>query len=402
MTSLRKFTLLAIIAITHAQSNDASHPETEPEDWEADQCDCFLTDGLEPEYYTAHRFWDFRNLAEYAGIPDTIAGENDTADADVTSKYFKKKEWKNFWKVQSWSNRRSHDTLAYGARFPMVNSANNIYIRTDPDKNPDSETYLTMRTNRQEDFQVASEFDSIDRFQFLSIRFRGRIRGAAGACMAMFTYVPAEEIKNVQEADLEILTREGTDRIHYTNHPGYSIRGELYPEATRNTSLPDTIKWNDWVEHRLDWTPNQSIWYANGQKVANISFQVPRDPSLMIFNAWGDGGVWTTNMTTGEEAYMEMQWLQMLYNVSDGSASKHKREVQDAGPRGRFLREKRDGQENVCKMVCSIDEEPGAGVVTWMWGNNSAASMFAGHSAGGGLYSLISWVLGLILLVQWI
>ncbi|KAJ0153436.1 putative transcriptional regulatory protein [Fusarium oxysporum f. sp. albedinis] len=394
MGSLRKLVVFALIAATRAQGNAT---ETKPEDWEADQCDCYLTDGIEPEYYTEHRFWDFRNLGEYAEIPDTIAGENASAEADVTSKYFKKKEWKSFWSIQSWSNRRSHDTLAYGARFPMVNSANNIYIRTNPDKNPASKTYLSMRTNRQQDFQVASEFDSIDRFQFLSIRFLGRVRGAPGACMAMFTYVPADEIKNVQEADMEILTREDYDRVHYTNHPGYSIEGEVYPKATRNTTLPDGLKWNEWVEHRMDWTPNQSIWYANGKQVANISFQVPRDPSLMIFNTWGDGGVWTQNMTMGEEAYMEMQWLQLLYNTSETS---DKRKRDGAGPKGRFLRKRGDG--NVCRMVCSIDDEDDAGVVTWLWGNNTASSLLAGRSVGASFGGLISWGLGLVVLARWI
>uniref|UniRef100_A0A0D2YE96 GH16 domain-containing protein n=1 Tax=Fusarium oxysporum (strain Fo5176) TaxID=660025 RepID=A0A0D2YE96_FUSOF len=294
MGSLRKLVVFALIAVTRAQGNAT---ETKPEDWEADQCDCYLTDGIEPEYYTQHRFWDFRNLGEYAEIPDTIAGENASAEADVTSKYFKKKEW--------------------------------------------------------EELLVHSKLEQPKKSRhscFLSIRFLGRVRGAPGACMAMFTYVPADEIKNVQEADMEILTREDYDRVHYTNHPGYSIEGEVYPKATRNTTLPDGLKWNEWVEHRMDWTPNQSIWYANGKQVANISFQVPRDPSLMIFNTWGDGGVWTQNMTMGEEAYMEMQWLQLLYNTSETS---DKRKRHNAGPKGRFLRKR--GDENVCRMKSNIE-----------------------------------------------
>lgn len=399
MRPSRKVVILALAATAIAQND--TQPEEKPEDWESDQCDCYLTDGRDPGYYTQHRFWDFRNLAEYAGIPDTIAGENASAEADVTSKYFKTKAWKNFWSIQSWSNRRSHDTLSYGAMFPMVNSPNNIYIRSNPDKNPSSETYLTMRTNRQEEFQVASEFDSIDRFQFLSIRFMGRVRGAPGACMAMFTYVPAKEIKDVQEADMEILTREDHDRVHYTNHPGYSAT-ELFPKATRNITLPDGLKWNEWVEHRLDWTPTQSIWYANGIEAANISFQVPRDPSLLIFNSWGDGGVWTQNMTTGQEAYMELQWLQMVYNESDVSETKRKRDMdQDVGPRGKFLRRRGEAVENVCRMVCSIDEDDGVGAVTWLWGNNTAASVLSGHGVFGNMSALITWVIGLILVSRW-
>ncbi|KAF7557787.1 hypothetical protein G7Z17_g423 [Cylindrodendrum hubeiense] len=391
--------LVVFAATTFAQAQN----EVQPENWEADQCDCFLTDGVEPEYYTEHAFWDFRSLSDYAGVPDIIAGENSSAEADFTSKYFKKKEWKDFWGIQSWSNRRSNG-LAYGARFPMVNSPNNIYIQPNDDKNPASDTYLTMRTNRLRTFQGASEFDSLDHFQYLSIRFLGRTRGEPGACMAMFTYVPADEIKNIQEADLEMLTREDTDRIHYTNHPGYSIEGEVFPKATRNTTLPDDLHWGDWVEHRLDWTPTQSIWYANGIETANIAFQVPRDPSLMIFNTWGDGGVWVGNMTLNGEAYMQIQWIEMVYNISETeSDSKRKRHLdrrsslslRDFGPQGKLQRHKRDSPENECRMVCSIDEGGGAGAVTWLWGNSTAPRVFVGESFGGAVIFLTAWVIGL-------
>ncbi|KAH6897190.1 hypothetical protein B0T10DRAFT_476209 [Thelonectria olida] len=255
-------------------------------DWEADQCDCFLADGVEPGYYTEHVFFDFRGLSDYAGISDIMTGENQSMEADLASKYFERKEWKSFWEIQSWSNRRS-TVLAFSARALMVNSPNNIYIQENDDKKPTSEAFLTKRTNRLETFQVASEFGSVDRFHHLSIRFLGRVTGKPGACMAMFTYVPADEIMDVQEADLEMLTRKDSCRIHYTNHPGYSVDGKVFPEATRNTTLPDGLRWDDWVEHRLDWTPTRSIWCANGIQSANISFQVPRDPSLIIFNALG-------------------------------------------------------------------------------------------------------------------
>ena len=70
--------------------------------------------------------------------------------------------------------------------------------------------------------------------------------------------------------------------------------------------------------HRLDWTPGLSTWYVNGQAVAKISFQAPSDPTTIIFNMWSNGGSWTSTMRVGEEALLQIQWIEMAYNMTDG------------------------------------------------------------------------------------
>lgn len=397
---------LVFAAIVAAQ-NDTREPETRPENWDPDQCDCYLTGG---EYYTGHSFWDFTDWSKCAGTPDIIDDEEKAAEAGFTCKFFKKKRWKKFWTIQSWNNHED-GSLDYGARFPMVNSASNMYFQNnDDDDDDDDSTFLTMRTSRLDSFQTAAQINSVDRFQYLSIRFLGRVHGSSGGCMAMFTYRHAKEIANVQEADMEILTRDANHRVHYTNHPSYSIDGEQFPDATRNESLPRGIVWEDWVEHRMDWTPTRSVWYANDMEVANISFQVPRDPSYMIFNTWSDGGFWTQNMTTGGEAFMDIQWIQMVYNVSD-TKEKKKRDEADSSPlaqriaQGRRMfshHSKRKTPENVCKMVCSIDgdnkgnDDGEPGEVTWLWGNSTAPRILIAGDPGGGTKFLVLWVFGVV------
>ncbi|KAK7428511.1 hypothetical protein QQZ08_004949 [Neonectria magnoliae] len=256
-----------------------------------DACTCYLTNGTAPDYFSEHMFFDFRDLGKYAGVPDPIRNESRSSRADTTSEYFDTEDWDSVWGIQDWSNRNSGGvSLSGDASVLMINSPNNIYIEKNDDDDAASDTFLTMRTVRLPGFQRAAEFESADSYQYMSIRMLARVTGSAGACMAMFTYYEAEELADIQEADIEILTRDPKDRMQYTNQPSYTDDGDEVPQATRNGSLPDGLGWDDWLVHRLDWTPERSVWYVDGEKVANIKFQTPKDPALVILNAWSDGG----------------------------------------------------------------------------------------------------------------
>lgn len=129
----------------------------------------------------------------------------------------------------------------------------------------------------------------------------------------MFTYLASSPI---QEADIEILTSGPRDVVQYTNQPSNSQSGDIIAEATLNATIPGGLGWSDWNAYRIDWMPTQSSWYVNGQSSANISFQVPRDPAGLIVNIWSDGGPWTGNMSTHDEAYLQIQYIELVYNIS--------------------------------------------------------------------------------------
>jgi len=60
-------------------------------------------------------------------------------------------------------------------------------------------------------------------------------------------------------------------------------------------------------------------------------------------NMWSDGGVWSGNMTKGESAYMEIEFVEMAFNVSgDGSSSS-----------GRKVKR---GRSRKCGKICVIDD----------------------------------------------
>ncbi|CEI38687.1 unnamed protein product [Fusarium venenatum] len=338
-----------------------------------DECNCYLTNGSNSAYYLRHDFYDFRNLSKYAQVPSPI--RNSSRKAGVTSDYFKSDTWDSTWNIQDWNNRGGGGvSLSGDATVFMSNSPNNIYIQENDDDGATSDTFLTMRTMRMPGFQSAAEFESVSTFHYVSVRILARVTGSAGACMALFTYLEDDdELADVQEADIEILTRDPKNRIQYTNQPSYTNDGDEVPKATRNGTLPKGLGWDDWVVHRLDWTPERSVWYVQGQEVASIEFQTPKDPAQIILNAWSDGGSWSGNMSLGDSAYMQIQWIDMVYNATKDN---DKRSLHNGMLRRSIEREscllRREDNDDGCKVVCSIDDVDKTGEAKVLW--KSAAS----------------------------
>lgn len=327
-------------------------------------CDCFRTNGSIVGFFAQHRFFDFRNLSQYAGVPDAINDKNESANAFATSDYFLSDQWNNFWEIQSWNNsggERSDATIYMG------NSPNNIYIEQNTDDKPSSKTWMTLRTMRLPTFQTAAEIESVSRdFKFLSVRMLARTVGSPGGCTAMFTY--RGRGSSVQEADVEVRTIDPPTVVQYTNQPSVNDDGDVIAQATINATLPGGLKWSDWAVHRLDWTPTQSTWYVDGVQSAKISYQVPRDPSQVILNAWSNGGAWTGNMTKDHGAYMQIQWFDIVYNsTGDGGGE-----------------QKRAADKTSCRRVCSVDDTSRTGTPVLLW--NAAPRL------GQGTSGLMVWV----------
>ncbi|KAF4343023.1 xyloglucan endo-transglycosylase [Fusarium beomiforme] len=353
----------------------------------SNECDCYLTNGTNSAYYSRHDFYDYRGLGEYAGVPSPA--QNASRTAAVTSDYFNSDTWNNAWSIQDWNNRGKGVSLSGDATVLMVNSPNNIYIQKNDDKDAASDTFLTMRTMRLPDFQSTSEFDSISTYHFVSVRMLARVTGNAGACMAIFTYLGGKELAGVQ-ADIEIMTRDPRNRIQYTNQPSFTEDDDDIPKATRNATLPKGLQWDNWVVHRLDWTPKRSTWYADGQEVASIEFQTPKDPAQIILNAWSDGGSWSGNMSLDGAAYMQIQWIDMVYNVTRSNEDKRSLRLEgDAAQKNALMR--REDSEDGCKVVCSIDETDKAGETKILWKSTASHMLSIG-------YWTTTFVLGLILL----
>jgi hypothetical protein len=348
-------------------------------------------------------FFDFRNLTKDAGVPAIITNETLAIIARPTSEYFSSEEWTSIWQPQGWSNSEGKGKgLSGAATVLMVNSPGNVYIQKNDDDDASSETYMTLRTQRLPKFQSAAAFQTkTSDYQFVSLRILARTTGGPGAVTAMFTYGDPNTTSVVQEADLEVLTRGPREKMQYTNQPSFTSNGQVNPDATQNVTLPNDMIWSQWAIHRLDWTAQSSVWYVDGQQLANITFQVPQAASGINFNAWSDGGSWSGNMSLYDEASLQIQWIEMIYNTTTSSSaqsSSTKRDSsqrlwnQDIGPQGQLLRQRggllarSTNAIGQCKVVCSIDEVTEVGAATMLW--NSTATRIAGADGGNAL----AWV----------
>jgi hypothetical protein len=358
------------------------------------ECSCFRTNGSSAGYFTYHRFHDWRNIAIAANPPAAISSEINATAAFATSNFFISDAWTGDWTTQNWNNSDSRGSS--DATILMINSPNNVYIGTSPslplpipidlpeaeksnDTSPDYTSYLTLRTKRLPDFQSAAEVDSNEKnFQYLSARFLARVIGSPGACAGMFTYLPNNNAQLIQEADIEILTGGPRDMVQYTNQPSNDKNGNPYPQATVNSTNPGIRDWTLWNTYRLDWMPKMTSWYVNGLKVAQIGFQAPRDPSSLILNMWSDGGGWTGNMSLYDEAYLQIQWMEVVYNTSGTYAGTSKRDEHGVGG----LLEKRKGTPG-CKVVCGVDEKVNVtGTPALLYNNTGMASTWRGEGMG--------------------
>ncbi|KHN99628.1 Concanavalin A-like lectin/glucanase [Metarhizium album ARSEF 1941] len=338
-------------------------------------CDCFLTNGTQATYFANRIFFDFRKLNDYAGVPGVISNADDTPKAPPTSDYFKSTSWTATWALQTWTNSRGNgDGLRGDATVLMIHSPNNVYIEKNEDTSASSAaTFLTLRTARLAEFQTAAEFKSrTANYHYLSLRMLARTVGSPGAVSAVFTYRDAEKLADIQEADMEVLTRGPENKVQYTNQPGYTDRGSDVANATRNATLPRGLKWSDWAVYRLDWTPTRSVWYVDGEEVANIAFQVPRDPASVNINSWGNGGSWSGNMSVGTESKLQLQWIEMVYNTTEDNRHRQSKRHEAGAGRGRPWAPAqllaRDGKSTLCGAVCSIDEGSQTGAVAKLWG----------------------------------
>ncbi|KAF2463309.1 concanavalin A-like lectin/glucanase [Lindgomyces ingoldianus] len=373
---------------------------TTPKD-NSQNCSCYVissgADSNTPEYFQYYRFFDFRNLADHAGqFTQSPPFVNDTQDAGAEpvwdTKILNSPAWNVDWGIQNWSKPATSD-------FPvaMTNSPANVYILQDNStQNP--LTYLTLRTSRLESFQSAAEIENEQKnVLHCSMRMYARVLGSAGAVAGFFTF-----FDDTNETDIEILTDDPTDMVRYTNQPAVDKQGNEVQAASKN---PDKLApWDQWQTHRIDWFEKNSYWFLNGKQVAANTYSVPRKPSGVVINMWSDGGEWSGNMSVGDSAEFQIQWIELVFNTSGpvggpGGGNKKREAVALDLEGGTEIKAVDDGmgkgmyewkrKAKGCEVVCKVDGVKEIGTPEVVSVNKSAA---AGMSVSWGLLVVVGVV----------
>ncbi|KAF2496250.1 concanavalin A-like lectin/glucanase [Lophium mytilinum] len=305
---MRSFTLLALLSIlgVFCALSRADDQTTNPLKDNSPNCSCYIINGgNDTAYFKYHRFWDFRSLT-----PDHL-----TSDA-----------WNADWSIQSWNTSASSD-----APLQRINLVENVGILTSDDSNITALTLNTFRNNSHTQF--TAEIQSIQQnIKHASIRFHARVIGrngseaSKGACAGLFTFADDDN-----ESDIEILTQDPMGTIRYTNQPSLSASGNEIPQSSiTSTQLPPVSIFHT---HRIDWLAHATHWFLDASLVASSMYSVPRKPSGIFMNLWGDGGVWTGEMAQGGSAVLVVEWVEAVFNTSGPVA----------------------GRAEGCEVVCRVD-----------------------------------------------
>jgi Glycosyl hydrolases family 16 len=366
-------------------------------------CDCYLISGDEPGYFQYHRFWDFRSIPSTyspASIPNLVTSPDtdmDPTDAsDLTSSYFTSEDWVRDWSIQNFSDA---DVATEGV-YRQVASPKNIWVGSDCGNDGieggGGNTCLVLRSSRQkEGFQSVVEVDSNQMNLWRSsIRVRLRVvptsefgsdgggeddkntntmasgnAVSSGAVVGFFTYR-----SDTSESDIEILTRDPENQIRYSNQPDYDAStGESVPGASTESKLPESKNWTEWLTHRIDWLEDISQWWVDGVFALNKTVNVPGRPGALILSLWGDGGEWSGPMPVGSEVRVQVEWVQMAFNISG--------DIQ--GQSGSKVKRKR----KKCEVACYVDAEGGPiGYPVLAFNSTSSGAVGGREGAWGGCW----------------
>ena len=171
-----------------------------------------------------------------------------------------------------------------------------------------------------------------------SFRMHAQITGSPGAVAGFFTY-----LDNYNEQDIEILTNEAENQIHYTTHDN---GGAGNGNPTVNTTM--SASRSEYVTYRLDWIPGKSSFYTGNDPVKVLTDAVPTSPCTLNMNMWSAGTGWGGAMAEGKSAVMNVQWIEAVYD--DASAPSRVRRARSHG--GPLLGKRQSGG---CANACKVD-----------------------------------------------
>jgi hypothetical protein len=179
---------------------------------------------------------------------------------------------------------------------------------------PEDETQLVLYTDRlrNETQQAGEVYFSEALVDSISLRVYARVSGSSGAVAGFFTY-----FNDTQESDIEVLTRDEDNRVHFSNQPTENTTTwTAIPGSTHNESRSGSFR--DWTVYRLDWLREQGLtaWYIDGKLVKTSEMNVPVTPSTVYINMWSNGGSFSGRMGYNANATLEVQWIQMAFNAS--------------------------------------------------------------------------------------
>jgi hypothetical protein len=286
-------------------------------------CTAFSSNGVAASQYQYYRFYDFRQMKS--------AGHGHSNTKGLQSKVVSDSSWKNDWYIRDYPRKSPG-----GYSIPVNFIPERVFISTFPyfptrktaaqqttanatDPSTNSTSHLSLNTARiDSETQDSGEilFKEFN-ISYASLRVYSRVHGAPGAVAGIFTY-----LNDTQESDIEIFTRAPSTFIQYSNQPASSGEPDWapIPGATVNVSLSSGQVYTDWHVQRLDWTPERSVFFVDGEMMnqTDLHVPVPSPPSGFYVDMWSANSTWSGSMEVGRNATLDVLWIEMLFNTTQG------------------------------------------------------------------------------------
>jgi hypothetical protein len=253
---------------------------------EGPDCECYVTIGPDPGYFQHFLFYDFRKQAVPESRNIRVMPPSANASGPLGLAYTSKDSilfddhFRDHWLFSPFVHPASSK-----APLTYINVVQNAFIYYNETVGPDP--VLILRTTRNLDSQSVCGITSRDE-NIIAVTARSRTRmlpsseSGAHAGLTMFHNLDGD-FSNVTKAYLD----------------------------TTNLN-PFT-----WGVHRLDYLyPNSSAWYNERPVRAFTDFRHPGRRQISL-NIWSDGGLFTGNMSVGDEAYLAVEWFMIAYNNTE-------------------------------------------------------------------------------------
>ncbi|KAK5089668.1 hypothetical protein LTR70_006523 [Exophiala xenobiotica] len=313
---------------------------------ESQTCGAYMVSGPDPGYFQHYHFSDFGSIPsvqdnDFTAAPPLVTSAENREGQPSTSSFFNQTTWQEYWSIHD-------DVHKPDSLLPSIYSDQNVFIARNSTRDAETDTYLTLRASRPGAFVSTAEIElNVDQVLYASLRARLRVLPNGLSNLSAPTAGPAEYVadpdtgsdrshpvdsgavlglffyhNDTQESDIEILTRDPINQIHYTNQPDYDDSAhEEIAGASTEVTMPHDYVMTEWLDHRIDWFDGVSRWYINGDLVLDKTINTPSTPSTVFMNLWSNGGSWSGNMSVGAQVYVGVQYVELAYNTSQSVGS---------------------------------------------------------------------------------
>ncbi|KAF1815218.1 glycoside hydrolase family 16 protein [Eremomyces bilateralis CBS 781.70] len=185
----------------------------------------------------------------------------------------------------------------------------------------DAGAQLLVRSQLKGDAIPMAEIVGIrDDMLYGSFRVSMKINDIPGSCAAFFFYH-----NDTQEIDIEFLTREFNETSNLINlisqspasaDAGFDASGT---PGFKTYNLPFK-PYEGFHEYRFDWSPGLITYYADNQKLYELTVDVPDSPGHLVLNHWSNGDPkWSGGPPTADST-MTVSYVKAYFNSSNPDA----------------------------------------------------------------------------------